>query len=1030
MLIPITTACSDLRRSSASRSYVSRIVESHRFFALGSLTRWVAPVLLALALALAGLGQAGLAGAQLPRWLAAPYSFGAGLLLLVLATSRRSWRGTTGLRRWLWLAVGLVVSLACAALAVGQFRQSGEFVTGMLLAGLSIAVAGAVFGNGMPLEDYRGPLSEAEGDRSETFAHPETRLGLAEIALLLLAVATMAMAIFLWWKEEIPNLALTLNTLAFLCILCIAVRLDRRSPAPSFDYTIRNTQYEWLALGFILLAATFLRTHRLLDMPYGVWYDEGEAGLETIEIYEGVPFSPMGRYSPNNPSLFFYLAAAGFKLLGPNLYALRLVTAAIGVATVGAAYLLFREILGRRAALIAAGLLAASSWHVNFSRIGMGYVTLVPFFEVMTCYFLVRGLRQSRWTDFVLGGLMLGLGMYAHTSFRLFPLAVVIYVVYGLIWRRETRTRIAGVAAMVIVSLLVFAPQAVWALKHREAYTRRMAQTSILVGHDTPQAVLRALKSNVEKHALMFNLRGDRNGRHNLPGAPQLDAVSAALFILGVGYCLYHWRNPCCFVLVAWFIVAMLAGVLSLWWEAPQSARTIGAIPVVYGMAAVPLALAWQAFADRGKTPAVLATHVVVTLLLGALYLNYDRYFNKQMNNSEVFHAFSTPDTAIARYVQAVGEERYRFYLQNQFTPVYRFLTYHPGGGVDRREFFFRAVDHLPVREAVERDVMYILEPWRVALPLESFLHYYPQGVYEEVKDPFGKTMFYSFTVKKEDVLAIQGLAGRYYAGENLNDELLLTRRDAAIAFDWSRKNPLSQKPFSVAWEGTIFIPQSGNYTLGTRSAGRSQIRFDGKLIVDNPGQRNQTLRVSETLRVAKGWHSLEVNCLDCAGGPMELYWQPPGKEPEIVPQEALCTVPLPSNGLLGKYYRGTDWTGLPVFQEVDPIISFRWHDDPVPVPWCAQWEGRIRVPEGGLYWFRMFANDYAALYINGQRVVEYPSTPFGSIQLETGEHEILVKYSNTEHYSEMRLFWTPPGGSSETIPTEALFPSRCSVLR
>ena len=156
----------------------------------------------------------------------------------------------------------------------------------------------------------------------------------------------------------------------------------------------------------------------------------------------------------------------------------------------------------------------------------------------------------------------------------------------------------------------------------------------------------------------------------------------------------------------------------------------------------------------------------------------------------------------------------------------------------------------------------------------------------------------------------------------------------------------------------------------------------------------------------------------------MELYWQPPGKEPEIVPQQALCTVPLPSNGLLGKYYQGTDWAGLPVFQEVDPIISFRWHDDPLPVPWCAQWEGKICLQEEGVYRFNMKSNDYAALYINGQRVVEYPFTSSGSIQLEAGEHEILVKYSNTKYYSEMRLFWTPPGGSgSETIPEKVLFP-------
>jgi hypothetical protein len=135
--------------------------------------------------------------------------------------------------------------------------------------------------------------------------------------------------------------------------------------------------------------------------------------------------------------------------------------------------------------------------------------------------------------------------------------------------------------------------------------------------------------------------------------------------------------------------------------------------------------------------------------------------------------------------------------------------------------------------------------------------------------------------------------------------------------------------------------------------------------------------------------------------------------------------VPLASNGLLGRYYRGTDWAGLPAFQEVDPIISFRWHDDPLPVPWCGQWEGNIRIQEGGEYRFSMYSNDYAALYINGQQVVEYPSIQFGSIQLEAGEHDILVKYSNTKHYSEMRLFWTPPGGSSsETIPTEVLLPS------
>ena len=993
-------------------------MKSHRLSVsrLRSLAGWLAPALSAAALALAGLGQASLVGIRLPRWLAAPYSFVFALLLLILATSRYQRDTVVGLRRWLLPATGLVVAILCAALAVSQFRRSGGFATGLLLAGLSVAAAGTAF-------EARLSLSQTR----ERGAGGEGRPGLPELALLLLAIAAMVAAILLWWKEETSNLAFGLNAIAFLSVLWIALRLDQRSAAPSHNtqHATPSTQFEWLALGLILVAATFLRTYRLVDMPYGVWYDEGEAGLEAVEIYEGAPFSPMGRYSPNNPSLFFYLAAAGFKLLGPDLWTLRLVTAAIGVATVGVAYVLFRLILGRRTALIAAGLLAASSWHVNFSRIGMGYTVLVPFFAMTTLYFLVRALRRGRWTDFVLGGLMLGLGMYSHTSFRLFPLAVVIYVLYGLISQRDVRRRFAVLVVMGVVSLMVFAPQAVWAVKHRDAYSRRMAQTSILVGHHTPQAVLRALKNNVEKHALMFNLRGDRNGRHNLPGAPQLDAISAALFALGAGYSLYRWRTSPYFLLVAWFVITMLAGVLSLWWEAPQAVRTIAAIPAVYGLAAVPLALAWQSFHDKGKAPAVLATLAIGMLLLAAFYLNYDRYFNQQHQNPEVFHAFSTPDTAIARYVQAVGEERYRFYLQNQFTPVYRFLTYDPGGGVDLREDFFRAVDHLPVREAVERDVMYVLEPWRVALPLESFLRYYPLGAYEEIQDPFGETIFYSFSVRKEDVSAIQGLVGRYYVGGDSMGEPQLTRRDATVAFDWHGENPLGREPFSVAWEGTIFIPQSDTYAIGTRSAGPSQIRIDGKLIVDNPGQQVEATKLVEgNLTAAKGWHSLEVNCLDCAGGPMELYWRASGNEPEIVPQETLSIVPLLGNGLLGKYYEGTDWAGLPAFQEVDPIISFRWHDDPLPVPWCAQWEGKIRLQEGGRYRFKMESNDYAALYIDGRRVVEYPFISSGSIRLEAGEHEILVKYSNTKYYSEMRLLWTPPGGSGlETIPTKALYP-------
>ena len=989
-------------------------------------------ILSTTALLLADLAQACIAAENLAwaktSYLAlAPYLFLGGLVLFILAFAKPL--GGEG-KTIGWRTLLALVGLFLGSLAYFYLTHGERFLLAVAFALLSVMFFGSAF-------EQRG---KGAGEQRSKGAGG----GATTWSLLLLATLVGLLALFRWWRELDPDRTLLINFLSLALFFSALWSLDRRArrsgsnfarpgssdpgPKRGFGNPLRAIK-EFLLLGLIVAVAAFMRSYRLEEMPYGVWYDAGEAALEAIKILKGQPFSPLGAYSPNNPSLFFYLLALAFKLFGVNLLTMRLLVAAIGTLTVVAFYFLVRLIFGQRTALVAAFLLAVSSWHVNFSRFGMGYSTLSPLFEVATLYYLLKGLRSGRKMDFALGGLMLGLGLYSHTSFRLFPFVILAYLLYGFLLRQGgVRESLGGIVVFAVICLLVFAPLGVYAARHPEDFTKRMAQTSLFAWRKTPQERITALESNVRRHALMFNYRGDRNGRHGLPGAPTLDIVAAPLLVLGFGYCLYRWLSPPHFLLAAWFLMAMQAGILSLDWEAPQAARTIVAIPAVYALAAVPLGKAWGAWGKAHRATALVSTLLVVALMLVAGYLNYDRYFNQQMNNPEVFHAFSTADTAVAYHVNQLGRESYRFYLQNQRTPAFRFLV----KGLDREldERFFSIVDHLPIRERSDKDVIYILEPWRVALPPESFFRYYPQGVYQEIKDPFGKTMFFTFAVKKEDVEAIQGLTGRYYADDDLSGEPQLVRRDATIAFDWPKENPLGREPLSVAWEGTIFVPQSGTYALGTRSAGRSQVRIDGALIVDNPGRRDETLRVWETLTVSKGWHSLEVNCLDCAGGPMELYWRASGKEPEIVPQEALCTVPLARSGLLGKYYRGTDWAGLPVFQQVDPMISFRWHDDPLSVPWCAQWEGQLRLPEGGVYRFRMYSNDYAALYINGQQVVEYPSSPSGSIQLEAGEHDILVKYSNTKHYSEMRLFWTPPGRSSETIPTEVLFPSRCNALR
>jgi DNA-binding beta-propeller fold protein YncE/4-amino-4-deoxy-L-arabinose transferase-like glycosyltransferase len=835
--------------------------------------------------------------------------------------------------------------------------------------------------------------------------------------------------VFLWWHERYPNRSLAINILSLFLFFLAFHGLDRR-PGQQSTPAIEGFLPRWtelLLVGLILMVALFLRGYRLADLPYGIWYDEGEAGLEAIRIYQGMPFTPIGTYSPNNPSLFFYLVAFAYKLLGINLLALRLTAAVVGVLTVATFYVLVKAILGHWTAIVAAALLAASSWHVNFSRFAMGYVTLAPLMEITALYFLLKGLRSGRRMDFAWGGLMIGLGMSTYTGFRLFPAVVVAYVLYGLLLNRDrVRHHLGGIAIYVAIGLIVFTPLGVYALKHPKDFGQRMAQTSLFAEKDTWPARISALESNIRKHVLMFNVRGDGNGRHGVPGAPTLDLVTASLFVVGFGYCLYRWRSPAYFVLFTWFLVTMLAGILSLDWEAPQAARSVVAIPAVYAMAAVPLGKAWRTWTRAGPATAALSTVAVAGILIGATALNYDRYFHKQMGLSEVYYAFSVQDTAIARHVLKLGKGRYRFYLQNQGTPAYRFLIEEANLDEPLDTHFFRAIDHLPVRKEVDKDIVYILEPWRVSLPPQAFLHYYPQGVYEEIADPFGKTLFFTFTVSKEDAAAILGLRGRYDASQELAGEPGLTGQDSTLDFDWQSSNPLHAVDISAQWEGSLFIPHSGVYTFVTTSGGASQVRLDEELVVDNPGGDTQAgNQAGGTVQLAKGWHALEVTCLDCAGGPLQFGWQPPGSSLQVVPQEALSVVSLPSRGLRGHYYQGKDWAGPPAFVQTDPIISFRWHDDPLPVPWSAEWSGTFQVAQSGPHHFELFSNDYAELFINGEKIVGGYSFMAKTVQLDAGPHDIVVRYSNTKSYSEMRLRWAPPGGSgADVIPTDLLVPA------
>lgn len=769
---------------------------------------------------------------------------------------------------------------------------------------------------------------------------------------------------------------------------------------------------EIVILLVILGIGAFVRFYRLGSLPFGVWYDEADNGLWALRIIEDSDYRPLYVASTNLPAHFLYLVAFSFKLFGVNVLAIRLVTASLGMLTALAVYLMVRELLDHRLALVAAFLLAISRWDVNFSRLGMHGVS-TPLFAALAAYFLVKALRTERHLDFALGGVALGLGLCFYAPYRLFPFVIGLFLTHkAIVERGFVRRYYLGVLVFILAALLVFVPVGQFAWQHPKTFFDRTRVTSIFKDKTRAQAI-EAVRQSAKQHLLMFNYRGDPNGRHNLPGEPMLDFVTSALFVLGLGYSLSRWRQPQYWFLAFWLLVMLCGGIFSLEFEAPQSLRAIGTLPAAYVLACVPLYLIAREWDRAVKRCSWLLATACCLLLAYIGWKNIHTYFQVQAKDFAVWNAFSTAETLTARRMAEMGPD-YDFHVISLYHnhPVLRFLA----RSITRYKRL-ETTDTMPLRESGEREAVLFIDPERRPLFLDA-KRYYPGGTFEEFRPPFdGPAVLYYCQLTPEQIKGIQGLVGRYYQGSEGEGKPVLERKEAQISFDWEAEAPLPV-PFNARWEGVLYIPRYGRYRLGLVAPAEGQANLDENPLLDEPGEAE--------LLLAKGNHALRVEA-EGGDGRVDLYWQPPGEPPNSIPQRFLYTTPpVTNNGLLGRYYRGLEWAGEPVLEQIDPSLALYFHITLLPRPYTVEWTGKLEAPVTGSYAFGLESIDDSWLYIDGQLVVEtHMPNQYreGQTSLTAGWHDISVRYVDRTSHSHINLYWRPPGGGQEIVPPERLLP-------
>jgi mannosyltransferase len=145
---------------------------------------------------------------------------------------------------------------------------------------------------------------------------------------------------------------------------------------------VRIPVEKWILLTLAVIGAA-LRFATMTSQSY--WFDEAQA-VHELHLSFGAMFSAVASNEPN-PPLYFVLAWPWVRLFGNTEAGLRSLSALLGTAVIPITYLCGRELISRRAALVAAALAALSPFMIWYSQEAREYMLLAALCGASVLFF-------------------------------------------------------------------------------------------------------------------------------------------------------------------------------------------------------------------------------------------------------------------------------------------------------------------------------------------------------------------------------------------------------------------------------------------------------------------------------------------------------------------------------------------------------------------------------------------------------------------------------------------------------------------
>lgn len=468
-----------------------------------------------------------------------------------------------------------------------------------------------------------------------------------------------------------------------------------------------------------VLVSIFFRVYDLQGVPSEMFSDHAEKLLDVADVLEGDTSIFFVRNTGREP-LQFYLTAAIIKIFntGISFLSLKIGTVLAGLLTLPFIYLIGKELGGKWTGLAALILAGIGYWPNVISRVALRYA-FYPLFTAATFYFLIRGLRTRQRNDFLLAGLMLGLGLHGYSSARFLPVVVtaVFLIFFFKLKTKQEKNHLWWMFLLVaLTAFLVFLPLFRYMIENPEMFSYRASTRLFPIEQDYPGNPLLIFLSNIWNALTMFFYDNGVVWVHSVTHRPALDVISAAFYFIGTFFTLWQAvrkKNWLAAAILVSIPLLLMPSILSLVFpdENPCLNRTGGAYVLAFVLAGYGWVQIAQIFlgenGSRIKKNCIIALSLIFVIISGAQ--NYDLVFNQYREQYDL-NTWNTSEIAaeINRFYQEGGAVENAFVVPYPYWVDTRLVGIN--AGLPRKDYALWSEDFEPVKQE-PGTYLFILKP-------------------------------------------------------------------------------------------------------------------------------------------------------------------------------------------------------------------------------------------------------------------------------------------------------------------------------